>query len=226
MFTSNSATNSIRGGAAFEGAIYIASTGSSNTMIYSTSFTNNNAEGNTGTSALTGGTCGPGGVAAGGAIENLSGSLTITNSSFTGNRAQGGNGGNASQFGIGGTGGTATGGAIDYQGGPSLVVSHGVTFMDNKAVGGNGGRGGSVPQPLLSDNGGTGGNAYGGAVEVDSGFDGIDATFTSNRAQGGKGMMSQTQWKVALATPAEIEVNRPWLDPQATGLGTARPGPP
>ena len=39
-------------------------------------------------------------------------------------------------------------------------------------------------------------------------------------------MMSQTQWKVALATPAEIEVNRPWLDPQATGLGTARPGPP
>ena len=40
------------------------------------------------------------------------------------------------------------------------------------------------------------------------------------------GMMSQTQWKVALATPAEIEVNRPWLDQQATGLGTARPGPP
>jgi hypothetical protein len=39
-------------------------------------------------------------------------------------------------------------------------------------------------------------------------------------------MMSQTQWKVALATPAEIEVNRPWLDQQAIGLGTARPGPP
>jgi hypothetical protein len=39
-------------------------------------------------------------------------------------------------------------------------------------------------------------------------------------------MMSQTQWKVALATPAEIEVNRPWLDQQAIGLGTTRPGPP
>lgn len=38
--------------------------------------------------------------------------------------------------------------------------------------------------------------------------------------------MSQTQWKVALATPAEVKANRPWLDQQATGLGTARPGPP
>ncbi len=37
-------------------------------------------------------------------------------------------------------------------------------------------------------------------------------------------MMSQTQWKVALATPAEFEVNRPWLAQQATDLWRARQG--
>ncbi len=107
VFTSNSATNSFSGGKADGGAIYIASTGSSNIVIYSTSFTNNEAVGATGTQ----GAGGQGGAAAGGAIENLSGSLTITNSSFTGNQARGGNGGIGSQWGNGGPGGGATGGA-------------------------------------------------------------------------------------------------------------------
>ena len=38
-------------------------------------------------------------------------------------------------------------------------------------------------------------------------------------------MMSQAQWNAVSATPAEFEVNRPWLDEQAIGLGMARPGP-
>ena len=54
----------------------------------------------------------------------------------------------------------------------------------------------------------------------------LDRLAQNRNLLGTEMMMSQTQWKVALATPAEIEVNRPWLDQQAIGLGTTRSGPP
>jgi hypothetical protein len=188
VFDSNGAYNSVSGGSAFGGAIYndnpageyLAGLGNG---IDRTSFTGNWAEGGGGALG------GQGGAAGGGAIADLWDvfGLNITNSTFTGNYAEGGQGGIGSGPGNGGAGGSATGGAIDLPSTHSFDVGSSntpVTFNNNLAVGGAGGRvvrrgGGS---------GGPGGNAYGGAVELDSGTsDSIVATFTSNSALAGHG---------------------------------------
>jgi predicted outer membrane repeat protein len=186
VFDGNTATDEWTGAwSASGGAIYTFSwSGSASaptTIIYSTSFDDNLVEDPRVTVAK--GLPLPGADAAGGAIEDQSGSLTITNSSFTGNEAIGGNG--LYTFGglTGGAGGTGTGGAIDFESASTLDISQGVTFTGNEAQGGSGGKGGP------SGNGGVGGDADGGALAVNasSGNDYIVATFTGNSAVGGPG---------------------------------------
>jgi predicted outer membrane repeat protein len=160
------------------GAIYSDSSGGL-TINGNSVFDNNYTKGATGTSGMGG----PGGAAAGGAIENLSGPLTITNSTFTGNSAEGGPGGIGSGSGSGGDGGNGTGGAIDFESASILNVSQGVMFTDNWAQGGGGGQAARG----TTGNGGNGGNAYGGGVEVGNGAAMICATFTGNYAEGGGG---------------------------------------
>jgi hypothetical protein len=115
---------------------------------------------------------GKGGMALGGAIENLdntttpglhSARLTVSHCLVAGNDAHGG---------AGSTGGDGAGGGIANQDGAVLVVSHTLLF-DNLARGGDGGLGGN----------GLGGGLYvsGGSVSV------VSTAIRRNQAEGGDG---------------------------------------
>ena len=107
------------GGAALGGAIYNQGT----LTILDDTFTNDNAEGGSGT---------VGGAGEGGAIFNQGGTVSITNSTFNGNQAVGGTG----QTGTGNTAGLALGGAL-YSAAGQLSVNFS-TISGNTAGNGRG----------------------------------------------------------------------------------------
>ena len=111
--------------------------------------------------------------------------LTLVNLSLIGGRAQGANGADGASDGVDGTPGEiGRGGAIFSAGGE--IVLDGVTFSNNRALGGQGGAGFAGATPAV---GAAGGAAVGGAirsvgaVSVHSG----GARFSGNQALGGKG---------------------------------------
>jgi hypothetical protein len=123
----------------------------------------------------------------GGAILNESlCTLTVTNCYFEGCRAQGGAGQNAPDNGsLGGAGGSACAGAI-YDDGDLLLER--CAFINNQAVGGDGGNGGGG-SPFGSA-GGNGGIAQGGAICIAYNAGGLEianCTFFGNGVFGGKG---------------------------------------
>lgn len=141
---------------------------------------------------------GPGLDGLGGAILNDSNSdaLYLSNCWFVGNTARGGHGGKggdnppATAFapGNGGAGGQGLGGALYATG---MVVIANCTFSGNRAIGGDGGAGGTNGSFALLA-GGTGGNAglsEGGAVDepINGVFSFANATFSANSASGGNG---------------------------------------
>ena len=118
------------------------------------------------------------GTTEGGAIDT-DGTATVTDSTFTGNLAQG-------ITGSSGTGGGAHGGAISTDG--DLTVS-GCTFTGNLARGGDGGAGSS------GNDGGSGGQAEGGAFAIGVPTSVVDvsySTFTNNQSLGGTGGVGST----------------------------------
>jgi hypothetical protein len=141
-----------------------------------------------GNSAI-GGNGGPGEIAGageGGAVDNQFTPLTLSADTFTGNRALGGTGGNATSGSnaSGGAGGEAVGGAFansDFLPFGTMVSLTGLTFIDNRAVGGVGGTGDG------SGSGGVGGDALGGAVLNQGGLSVSSGTFIGDLARGGHG---------------------------------------
>jgi hypothetical protein len=113
----------------------------------------------------------------GGAIANYdSGYLTVTDSTFTGNRADG----------RVKDGTFAEGGAIfSDRGGPSMTILR-CTFLDNQAIGGDGG--------VLGPRAFSIGAASGGAIHIEgaSTLTVTDSTFTGNQAIGGSGGSAPT----------------------------------
>jgi hypothetical protein len=123
--------------------------------------------------------------------------VIISNCWFTGNTARGGHGGHggnnptmgaACPGGKGGDGGDAFGGAL-YASGITIIINS--TFSDNHAIGGQGGAGGSVSgfAGNASGNGGKGGHAKGGAVDLSTGQSSVllNCTFSGNSTVGGGG---------------------------------------
>lgn len=142
---------------------------------------------------------GPGGDARGGAIDALSADLLLSDCSVSRNVAEGGAGGvtgraTASQYwsstafaNPGPNGGRAFGGAVS-----SLATSirvTGSTMDENVGIGGIGGIGGARLHTTVSaGEGGTGGNAFAGALLQHDGLLTItNSTFYSNSAIGGLG---------------------------------------
>lgn len=185
------------GSSAQGGAIYEAG-GTLN--VSSSTFTGNTAVGGAGGAWLSGGTAaGAGGAAAGGAIYAAAGTgLSVMGSTFTNNQALGGAGG-ASMVGVmsdfgsaSGAGGAALGGALYYAGGSDLSLTDS-SFLNNLALGGAGGDSSSgFSQDISVDgvNGGSGGQAAGGALYFDAGQGSLSlsgSTFSGDRATGGVG---------------------------------------
>jgi hypothetical protein len=136
------------------GAVAVSST---SLQLTDSTFTGNQAIGDTGGAGINGGAGGPGGVVSGGAISvTFLSSVTINNSSFDHNLAQAGNGGNGDTGGAGGAGGTASGGAL--AGTDSTITISNSSFASDVAQGGAGGAGGTGAE------GGSGGNAQGGGL--------------------------------------------------------------
>ena len=107
------------------------------------------------------------GLAAGGAIANVSGAtLTVEHSTFTGNESVGVR--------------EAAGGGIANDADSSLTVAHS-TFMGNQATGADG-------------SAGNGGGAFGGAISNRGGSQAtvVHSTFADNLARGGNGGGSRT----------------------------------
>jgi hypothetical protein len=120
----------------------------------------------------------------GGAIwnSNRNSSAMVVGCTFIGNQAVGASGGVIT--GSGGDFGQANGGAIhteSFTGQPSTLVVQNSTFIDNEAIAGNGGSGGTGSGVYVVD------GAFGGAISDDDGsilvVDG--SLFSSNRALGG-----------------------------------------
>jgi CSLREA domain-containing protein len=114
-----------------------------------------------------------------------SSSLTLINLTLSGGRAKGQDGQDGPSTGVSGTNGEDTfGGAIVSLG--ADVVLDGVTFLDNRA---QGGQGGSGFMSSSTSYGATGGNASGGAIYSLGTLivRGAGATFSHNQAVGGKG---------------------------------------
>jgi len=110
--------------------------------------------------------------------------LTLVNLSLMGGVAQGRDGKSATMIVTAGPGGDASGGALYSLGG--ALVLNGVTFDDNRALGGWGGAGRSG---MDSSNGGNGGEAHGGAIYSlgPVTLTGAATRFTNNQAWGGRG---------------------------------------
>jgi hypothetical protein len=115
-----------------------------------------------------GGTTGSHG--AGGAVFTNGSKLTVTNTTFDHNTAQGGSDSNTN-------GGGAEGGAICAISGTVTITAS--TFSNNQAIGGN----------FTGEGSSSGGNAYGGAVEIrqesNIHLKIVNSTFAQNSAYGG-----------------------------------------
>jgi len=143
-----------------------------------------------------------GGSAYGGAILNNSNStwLEISNCWITHNVVQGGPGGRGGDNpfgdiftpGNGGDGGLAEGGGL-YATGNVFIVN--CTFSDNRAIGGDGGAGGTNYNPatgVIGGTGGSGGAGQGGAINLAENTalhnrQIQNSTFSGNQAGGGLG---------------------------------------
>jgi hypothetical protein len=141
------------------------------------------------------------GMAAGAAVFNESGTVSIVNSTFLNHRGEGGAGntGSAGTFQLegqkGSTGGGAFGAAVYNQAGTLSMTN--CTLAANALVGGNGGTGGAGRTTAFGGDGGTGGNggdALGAGVYTDgSGATWIvNCTFSDNRVIGGSGGLGGT----------------------------------
>ena len=123
-----------------------------------------------------------GGAAAGGGVDAENSTVKLANTLVASNTVTGGNGGHGgtgNTAGAGGGGGSAAGGGL-YAMGDSLTISGGSSLQNNLAQGGPGGDGGQAfleiePFPgggefgdlgTYAGNGGAGGNAAGGGLEV------------------------------------------------------------
>jgi hypothetical protein len=172
IFTGNRA---IDGGA-------IAVWGGSQASVTASTFANNLARGNDGTLTTEPTTSDNGGaifVAAQSAVGNPGNTnVSMTTCAFTANMARGGDGAPS------GDAGQGAGGAIGIQGGPTtadipVVDIRLSTFINNQAMGGNGGAG---------TDGGAGGVGQGGAVsQANATLTLEDSTFVGNQATGGVG---------------------------------------
>jgi hypothetical protein len=136
-----------------------------------------------------GATGGHGGKATGGGID-VEGNLDLNTVLISQNTAHGGQGGDGGSsegvYGDGGDGGDALGGGLsDFVGTTSLV---GVTVTGNFAIGGSGGNSGTPGLPVTQlGASGSGGNAYGGGIEVNAGavLVATSGTVSQNDAEGG-----------------------------------------
>jgi hypothetical protein len=126
--------------------------------------------------------------ARGGGIYSTGGALTIDGATVASNQAVGGRGGDSSQtYYPAGNGGSATGGGL-YASSGSLDISHSSIF-NNRATGGRGGDGGLYFTGTgFVYLGGSGGNAYGGGLYVNSGSLTVtSSSIASNQGTGGPG---------------------------------------
>jgi hypothetical protein len=176
FFTGNQA---IDGGA-------IAVWGGSRGDVSTSTFTDNQCQGNTGAPGESGTPSDNGGAifaTDSSLVGAAAGStLAVSRSSFTHNTARGADGGAGTAGVDGGTGGQGAGGAIGIGGVGTVADITFSTFTDNRAVGGSGGAGGS------SANGGDGGPGSGGAVSMaDATLNLANCLFVGNSATGGLG---------------------------------------
>jgi hypothetical protein len=156
-------------------------------LIEHSSFDGNTAQGRSGGTGSAGAAGRLGGPAWGGAVHNVSSTLILRHSRFTNNLARGGDGGDGGSGANGGAGNFALGGAVvagtlaPVNTFPTTVIEH-CEFLGNRAIGGNGGAGGS------GGNGGIAGRADGGGVANLNGPLAIDdSSIFGNTALGGEG---------------------------------------
>ena len=156
-------------------------------LIEHSDFDGNSVEGRSGGTGNVGAAGRLGGPAWGGAIHNVSSSLILRYDRFTNNHAKGGDGGTGGSGGNGGAGNFAIGGAVvsgtlaPITTSPDTVIQS-CEFLNNRAVGGNGGDGGA------NGNGGAAGRGDGGALAVLNGTLTLDdSSVISNTARGGDG---------------------------------------
>jgi hypothetical protein len=122
-----------------------------------------------------------------GAVFNVCGTLSLRTSRFTNNLVRAGDGGGGGSGANGGAGGAAVGGAVAAATlmpliAPPVTTIEQCEFVNNRAIGGNGGAGGS------GGNGGVAGRADGGGVAALYGFLTMsDCTIFGNSAIGGDG---------------------------------------
>ncbi|MFQ3575211.1 MAG: LamG-like jellyroll fold domain-containing protein [Cytophagales bacterium] len=107
--------------------------------------------------------------------------VTISDLSIVDGLAKGGNGENSIQSGAGGGGGAGLGGGLAVLGSASFVNLVGVNFVNNKAVGGNGGN------TSVWTFGGVGGNGGLGSIPTISGTPGFGSNSTDPGTPGGNG---------------------------------------
>jgi hypothetical protein len=136
----------------------------------------------------------PGVNAQGGAIYDTGTSLILSNCWFEGNTAQGGRGGRGGDNligavftpGSGGNGGTGDGGALFS---PGIITMFNCTFSHNRALGGNGGAGGTNFNitAMPGGAGGKGGAGIGGGFDSSQNVNITNATFSGNEVFAGSG---------------------------------------
>ena len=137
-----------------------------------------------------------GSLAAGGAVYNSSGSVTVTNCTLDSNSlsgGQGGKGGAGGSAGLGGNGGnggdggSARGGALCTVA-PGSVVAVNCTITGNDATGGSGGAGGAAGNAFTRQGrDGVTGADYGGGIANDSGTLTLMNTMVGYSGSGGNG---------------------------------------
>jgi hypothetical protein len=156
-------------------------------VIEHTTFDANTAQGRSGGTGNPGAPGRLGGPAWGGAVHNVSSNLVLRHSRFTNNLARGGDGGAGGSGSAGGAGNFAIGGAVvsgtlmPTNTSPTTLIES-CEFLNNRAVGGNGGAGGA------GANGGAAGRGDGGALAALNGPVTIDdSSICSNTALGGDG---------------------------------------
>ena len=183
------------GGQGFGGAIIVeygpfppTPTGPAPTLVIEhSSFDGNTSQGRNGGTSGAGVVGRGGGPAWGGAIHNVSSTLVLRHSRFTNNQAKGGDGGTGGSAAAGGAGNFALGGAVaagtltPVNDLPTTSIES-CTFLNNRAIGGNGGAGGS------GANGGAAGRGVGaGVLDLNGPISIDDCWIAGNTAQGGDG---------------------------------------
>ena len=156
-------------------------------VIEQSTFDGNTAQGRSGGTGAAGAAGRLGGPAWGGAVHNVSSTLILRHSRFTNNLARGGDGGDGGSGANGGAGNFALGGAVvagtlsPVNTSPTTVIEN-CEFLGNRAIGGNGGAGGT------GGNGGIAGRADGGGIANLNGPLTIDdSSIFGNTALGGDG---------------------------------------